>query len=154
MQNSSQLEIRICPTSYSEIMPGTPLEVRYPTRELGADRSTPTSAGCFIWCHSNLKTLDVMFIKLCLHLSFSSAVFKTKGSVLLLFFFCLWLTGTHWSWDISSRMFPLRPCLERGFEHDMLSNGIIFYWFQLYFILALFKLVRWSISTKIVSCQK
>ncbi len=48
MQRFSQLEIMISPTSYLEITPGTPLEVVYPTCELGADRSTPTSVGRII----------------------------------------------------------------------------------------------------------
>ncbi len=52
MQNSIQLEIRILPTSY--LTPGTALEVRYPTCELGADRSFDVTA-------SNLKALDIVY---------------------------------------------------------------------------------------------
>ncbi len=81
-------------------MPGTPLEVEYPTFELLADRSIPTAAGCVIWL-----------------LFFSSD--------------CVWLELT----EVGRETFQLqcslfRPCLERCIPHDMLSNLIIFYWFQ------------------------
>ncbi len=55
MQNSIQLEIRIFPTSYLEVMPGTALEVRYTTCALGPDRSFDVTA-------SNLIALDIKFI--------------------------------------------------------------------------------------------
>ncbi len=57
MQHSSQLEIKIFPTSYLELTPGTPLQVGYPTCELGAYQSFDVTA-------SYLKILDIKFISL------------------------------------------------------------------------------------------
>ncbi len=48
-------------------------------------------------CHLNLKTLDSKFIKLYLNLSYSSAVFKMRGSVLLLFIFYFLLFVIDWN---------------------------------------------------------
>ncbi len=64
----------------------------------------------------------------------------------LIFFFCDWLELT----EVSSGTIQLGwshflPCLERGIQLDMLSNLVIFHWFQFYFILTLFELVRGSI---------